>query len=247
MIKNTSYVTSYKRKTQQITKCYIDTPIIATTSKVIANAVTYPIESVRLLSLCKENVEVGMLYKGINTYIPYCIASSYITYTIFFNCLNIFSCPTQGITVLLSSLTTSILTSFYKLPYNFYQKNNIVQGKDKNVISMNSLYNKKIYPRAFVFMLSEDVPELFMRFYFNNVILVTLPHIEPIYSSLLLAIITTLLTFPMEFWKTSALCNHKNMVLSIKSVSLLILCNITNLFIFFGLFNVLSSCSFIKI
>ena len=253
MIKNTSYGLCYKTlvpKTsvvtmdkrhitkRHITRSYIDMPIIATTSKVIANTITYPIESIRLLTLCKESLRIKQLYRGILSYIPYCITSSYVTYTLFFHCLNSFKCADVGINVLLASLTTSFLTSFYKLPYNFYQKNKIINGCSE---SMKSLYNKNIYPRAVLFMLSEDVPELLMRFYFNNIILANLPQMDPLAASLILAIITSLIVFPMEFWKTSTLCNRKKMTLSLKSVALLISTNVLNLFLFFGLLNSLSS------
>lgn len=227
-----------------IRKC-IDMPILATTSKVIANTITYPIESIRLLTLCKEDLGINNLasyvtyiYRGIFSYIPYCITSSYITYTLFFHCLNTFQHNDTYINLLLASVTTSFLTSFYKLPYNFYQKNKIISGCSEN---MKSLYNKNIYPRAVLFMLSEDVPELLMRFYFNNIILANIPQMDPLAASLILALITTLIVFPMEFCKTSTLCNSKKMKLSFKSVTLLIFTNVLNLFLFFWLLNTLSS------
>lgn len=219
-----------------------DLAACATTSKIIANTFTYPLETVRLLSLCDKRAHMNQLYKGFLTYIPYCIASNLVTYKVFYGCLD--TLYAHGIIqkIFLASFLTSFITSFYKVPYSYFIKNRII-GEHVN---MKFIYSKHLYSKALLSTMSEDIPELFIKFYFNTVFLVNFPSINPIASSLLLALITSIAICPMEFWKTSVLCNTVNMHLSLKSIFLRIMLTVTNLFTFFISFNILSS-SLVKV
>lgn len=233
----------YKVRRCRSTICQaIDLATCATTSKIIANTFTYPLETVRLLSLCDKSPKVNQLYKGFLTYIPYCIASNFITYKVFYGCLDILNAQGLFQKILLASIVTSLFTSFYKIPYGYFIKNRIIG----ETINMRFIYQRPLYCKALMSTLSEDVPEMFLKFYFNSVFLLNFPFMNSIVSSMILALITSIAICPMEFWKTSVLCNTVSMHLSFKSVFLRIMLTLTNMFTFFISFNILSA-SLVKV
>jgi hypothetical protein len=65
-----------------------------------------------------------------------------------------------------------------------------------------------------------------------------------IHSSMLIAIVTSLILCPVEFWKTSILCNTKKMRLSVKTVAIRLIISLVNLFVFFYSFNIFNTQSF---
>lgn len=213
----------------------LDEALCASSSKIIANIVTYPVETVRLSSLCQNPIRHPNRFIGIQNYIPYCIFNNIVTYKSLYTCIG-FQCSIHAdINLLLASICTAILTSFYKIPCGYMLKNRII-GEP---INFKILYHPVLYSRAFVASLSEDVPEMFLKLFLNNLVTSCFPNINNYVSSMFAALITSIAITPMEFWKTSILCSSKAMSLSPMSIFIRIMINLTNMFIFFISFNFL--------
>lgn len=216
----------------------MDEPVCAFISKVVANTATYPLETVRLISLCDERKgRYPHLFTGYITYLPYCMASSLITYKILYATMAAIKTPTYELSLLVGAIVTAVATSFYKIPYTYYLKNRII-GEHINYIG---LYKKEVYTKAFLATVSEDGPELFIKFFFNHVLSTSAAmHLPwPILGPLGAALFTSIAMCPIEFWKTSTLCHTRKMHLTPTSIAIRIAMTMVNMFIFFVLFGAL--------
>ena len=213
-------------------KCqsFLDTVMCATTSKVIANTLSYPLESIRMKILCREKPSINpvQLYTGFETYIPYCLLNNFVTYKCFYTCMGL----VVG-NIFMSALLTSAIVSSYKIPYIFTLKNRII-GEP---IDFNNIYSKSQYIKALIATMSEDVPELFIKFSMSNVIVFGQTQMV---SSLIVSLVASLILCPFEFWKTSVLCRTKKLELSPESILMRVVITVFNFFIFFLCFDALS-------
>ena len=220
------------------TALVFDEVVCAITSKVISNTLTYPLESVRLISLCDEETkkDKSRLFFGVNTYLPYCIFGSIMTYKIYFYCLCVFTaCTTHNNAILIASSITSIITAQYKIPYGYMLKNAILRQH----VSFKGLYNFAYYSKAFLATIMEDIPEMYIKFVMSWVFETHMPLCNSIVSSVGIAVVSSLVICPMEFLKTTILCSTKKMTLTFEAIFIRLLTNIINTFLFFWSFNTL--------
>lgn len=229
--RRSTYVPSSQRKCINI-KCpaFLDAVMCATTSKVIANTLSYPLETIRMKILCREkpSINLAQLYTGFETYIPYCLLNNFVTYKCFYTCMGL----VVG-NVFVSAFITSLLISSYKIPYIFTLKNRII-GEP---IDFNNIYTKPKYTKALVATMSEDVPELFIKFSLSNVIVLGQTQLV---SSLVVSLVASLILCPFEFWKTSILCSTKKLELCPESILMRVVITVFNFFTFFVCFDALS-------
>lgn len=215
-------------------KCNCSSALSASISKIIANTATYPLETVRLLTLSKTDKHNKNLFVGYGTYLPYCVFSNFVTYNTLYICLSLIAISHYDMKLLLASCITAFLTSFYKIPYGYFLKNKIIGAN----VSLKSLYVPAFYKKALIATLCEDIPELFIKFFCSNCVQVYFPFLDILHSSLLIALITSIILCPVEFWKTSILCNTKKLELSVKTIAIRVCISLVNMFIFFYSFNI---------
>jgi hypothetical protein len=229
--RRSTYVPSSQRKCINI-KCpaFLDTVMCATTSKVIANTLSYPLETIRMKILCREKPPLDplKLYTGFETYIPYCLLNNFITYKCFYTFMGL----VFG-NILISAFLTSAIVSCYKIPYIFTLKNRII-GEP---IDFHNIYKKSQYSKALIATMSEDVPELFIKFSLSNVIILGQTQLL---SSLIISLVASLILCPLEFWKTSILCSTKKLELTLESILMRVAITVFNFFIFFLCFDALT-------
>ena len=244
MIKNRcTSVNTFRYKNQctrlPVSYCF-PSAINASLSKILANTATYPLETIRLLTLSKNEQKNVNLFVGYGTYLPYCIFSNIITYHTLYVCLSLISIVNYDLKLLFASCITAFATSFYKIPYSYFLKNRIIGVN----VSLSKLYIPSYYIKAFAATVCEDIPELFIKIFCSNCVKIYFPFLSVIHSSMLIAIVTSLILCPVEFWKTSILCNTKKMRLSVKTVAIRLIISLVNLFVFFYSFNIFNTQSF---
>lgn len=237
------YTYKHKRPNQRAhTRHYalLDDAVCAFAGKVVANTATYPLETIRLLSLCdispRQPASYPHLMTGYGTYLPYCMASSMITYKTLYVSMAAIPLGFEA-SLFLGALMTAVATSFYKIPYSYFLKNRILG----EAIDYRQLYKMGRYTKAFVATVAEDGPELFIKFFFNNMLASSFPWLGPVVGSFCVAVVTAVALCPVEFWKTSVLCQTKKMHLTPQSIAIRIAMSIINMFTFFLVFDALRS------
>ena len=198
-----------------------DHAFCAHASKTIANIVTYPMESVRLWTLCNEQHTRRSVFAGFKTYLPYCVFNNFATYQVFHHMLPMCA------NVVVASIMTCIVISCYKVPFNFFLKNKVVG----DCVDMKTFFTNNFYIRAFFASLSEDIPDLLLKLALKDLVVKTIPSIQTQVASLIAAIFASVSLCPIELFKTSLLCGRP-LILSPKSVFLKILIGTVNMFVF---------------
>jgi hypothetical protein len=192
---------------------------IASTSKVASYLITYPFESLKLISMSeqKEPITPKRLYNGFMSYIPFCIFSNAITFHTFYTIKPyIFQHLNDDvICYIATSLATSILTSFYKIPYVYYLKNSVLKAP----VSFKTLYEPLRYVKTFMTMLIEDVPDLCIKTIFVGSAITS--NSEKILVSLLSCIVIS----PLEVLKSNVMCHP--IKISMKPITLFIMISLT--------------------
>lgn len=221
-----------------VPKVVLDDVSCAIFSKVISNTLTYPLESVRLMSLCTDNQskDISRLFYGVNTYLPYCLFGSILTYKLYYTSLALLLLTLDNNTaIFIASSLTSIVSAQYKIPYGYLLKNSILKEK----VHIKGLYNVPYYSKAFFATIMEDIPEMYIKFLMSWVFEAYFPMINNIISSIGIAVVSSLVICPLEFLKTSILCSTKKMSLTKEAILIRIFINIVNTFLFFLSFNTL--------
>lgn len=217
-------VTKLHRPTVLYCKALYDHTLCAHVSKTLANVMTYPIETLRMWSLCPSNGHshsLGSLYTGFLTYLPYCIFNNIATYHTFQTLSPI--CGNLYIT----SLLTCFLISCYKVPYNYFLKNKVI-GSDA---SLKTFFASSFALRAMAASLSEEVPDLILKLTLKENVLNIFPFLHSFHASMVVAMATSLVMCPIEFFKTRILCG-KMLVFTKQSVALKLLITIINMMVF---------------
>lgn len=231
-------------------KCILDNSTIsATISKLLSNSITYPLESYRLvysISTPTSNIYVSKskynLYNGFSIYIPYILLNSVISYKIFFTVINCLQYYSSQDSLILGSICSSIISGFYKVPILFYIKNKVIN----NIIDFNKLYNNFLYIKAYLAIIMEDIPDMFIKFYLNYLIKTYYSNISNINSALIIALCSSILLAPVDFLKNKIFCGKDvKIILNKKIILLKILITTINTMIFFSTYNYLLSFKFI--
>lgn len=235
-------LTIHKKRCCVVTKIKsLDQACCAYISKTLANTLTYPLESIRLMTL-KEGktkaVQLNKLYTGFPTYIPYNIVSNIATYKIFFTIASTVCCKNLHINTLIAAFLTSFITATYKVPYGYYLKNQILDVNINRQTFVTFLTNKA-FPKAILACVTEDVHDLYIRFILNQMVQVHFPHVNSLTLSFITAVLSSFVICPIEFWKTSILCRTVHLTLSVRTVLMRVCISILNLFIFYTSSNFL--------
>lgn len=199
----------------------IDIALCTSTSKIASYLITYPLESLKLISTSptKERTTPARLYRGFLSYIPFCVFTNVATFhTFYFVKTLLVQYPLETyMCFILTSVITSLITSIYKIPYSFFLKNRIINNK----VSFNGLYNLQTYPKAFAATMVEDVPDLCIK---------TL--CVDMHAPILLATLTGLMMAPIELWKTRVLCHPCPINFSKTTIVLIMLISCTRMVLY---------------
>jgi hypothetical protein len=230
-------------RTNSILSNGLNEAMLAAASKVIANTLCYPIESIRLWNISNTKVQLSIpnLMLGYNIYLPYCIINNVITFNIFYN-FNNFLCTCLPLLSLehrmfMVSCMTCIVCTVYKVPTSYYIKQTVM-----NKIPCFKIFNDFQYIRkSYMAVLLEDIPELFIKFYLNEYLIMNFSLMNPLIKSSIISIISTIIMTPIEFFKTSIICHNIKLDLTKFSILTRISSAVLNTFLFFIILDTLKS------
>lgn len=227
---------SRRWKPKHYIKCasVLEDGVIATASKIIANTICYPVESVRMWNVSNTRITYSLrnLYAGYRIYLPYTIANNAITFIVFFQCLELLK--QHPYALLIASVVTCMITSLYKVPVSYTLKRTVIQQH----VCYKTVFRVPYFMNAYGALLLEDIPELFIKFYLRAVCS-TYSISEP-FNSLLVACASTILLAPFEMYKTSVICHNIQLKFTNASILLKLINSILNTFVFFTCISLLS-------
>lgn len=223
-------------------RCFLEPAVSATVSKIVSNTITYPIESVRLISMIprsKRDTDPSLkytlrnLYRGYPGYLPYSVMNYVITYQAMFVCMEFFKATAMyEVCLLASSVCTCLLTSLYKVPCMYFFKNKVVN----QVICFRTLLSSSMFRKAYGILLLEDIPEMCIKFYLNHFMHTVFPGLSELCQALFIGMIATLLLTPIDIVKNTVFCNLPQPK-SVGTTVIRVSCSIINTTLFFFLFN----------
>lgn len=210
--------------------------------KIIANTVTYPLESYRLLILDprQNKISISKLLTGITTYLPFCVTTNFIMFKLFYGVQTALAPLLQlhhtAVLGLAAATITSIVTSFYRIPYSYYIKNKLINDH----VDFKLLYSPPRYQRSLVATLCEDIPELMMRTSLTQTIITYLcsKGCNSFQAYLGVSIIASAILCPLDYTKTKILCMSHLKPLSVQSVGLAAIITALRIMLFNMLMNV---------
>ena len=204
-------------KTPKTVKAFspnVDIVWATSASKITSYMLTYPLESLKLISMSEEkrNLKVHDLYKGFVSYIPFCVFTNVVTFnTFFFVKSHLATLVNHDLALyVMASIMTSVITSIYKIPYTYYLKSSVLKAP----ISFHQLYEPSRYKRTMKATLAEDIPDLCIKAFCAGGIVSNS-------ERLFIAALSSFLTSPIEVWKSSVLCHPLKIVM--KPVTLIII------------------------
>jgi hypothetical protein len=121
------------------------------------------------------------------------------------------------------------VTTTYKVPMSYILKRRVVQSE----LPYADLRNMAYLLSAYRAMLSEEVPEYFLKFYMRNLLTLHYEAMDAVTKSLLIGVISTLILSPLELYKTTVLCKGIDIKYNFKALLLRITNAILNTFLFF--------------
>lgn len=225
--------------------CFLEPAMSATLSKIVSNTLTYPIESVRLISMVPKDqrekdpslrLHVGNLYRGYPQYLPYSVFNYVVTYQVMFFFMNMFHTITRyEFTLATASVFTCLVTAMYKVPCMYFFKNKVIN----QTICTRTLFTRKFFGKAYGILLLEDIPEMIIKFYLNHFLHSFFPNVHDLLQALMIGTISTMLLTPIDILKNTVLCNlprPQNPTV----IYMRVVCSIMNTTLFFLLFNALA-------
>lgn len=217
-----------------------DIAFTSSVCKIIANTVTYPLESYRLLTLDprQNNISVSKLLTGITTYLPFCVTTNFVMFKLFYGVQTVLA-PLflhTSVLCLAAATITSFITSFYRIPYSYYIKNKLINDH----VDFKLLYSPSRYQRSLLATLCEDIPELMMRTSLTQTIITYLcsKGCSSFQAYLGVSIIASAILCPLDYTKTKILCMSHLKPLSVQSVGLAALITALRIMLFNMLMNV---------
>lgn len=225
----------------------MDDALCAVVSKVIANTLCYPVESVRLWNISKTTLSytVPNMFAGYKMYLPYTVMNNVITYALFYTVdafykQNIIALGPDA-TLLLTSLTTCLITSSYKVPVSYVLKRTVVQTD----VNINSLANVPYILKAYRAYLMEDIPELFLKFYIRNYIAMNYIGMNAFIKAFVIGLITTILVAPLDIYKTKIICHGMDIRNNPIALAIRIANSLLNTVVFFYCIDLLKITAFL--
>jgi hypothetical protein len=220
----------------------LDPALCACVAKVVANSMTYPIDTIKLLSQTNQQplrwesiFNRTTLYKGYNMFLPYNVSNNVINHYTYFNVYKSIDTVFQNTahTILFSSLISSLITCVYKVPMLFLVRNkNIGQ-----TVSLAEFFqNKRKCAHTFLIQVAEDVPETLMRFYMNHTLQRMCPELHHFARALIIGVFMAVLLAPLDTLKTNLLCRAHSKLSSFV-IAMRMTSTVLNNFLFFVIFN----------
>lgn len=224
----------------------VDPALCACVAKVVANTVTYPIDTIKLLKQTQTQpvswskvANIPTLYKGYNVFLPYNISNNVISHYLYFNTCkvaqNIFHDATH--VIIAASFVSSVVTCVYKVPMLFLVRNSNI---GRTVTLDDFFKNKDTCIKSFLVQAAEDFPETVVKFYLNHFLQKTFIDITNFQRALVIGVIMAILLAPFDTLKTNLLCRAKTLTSNFV-VFMRILSTVTNNFVFFLIFTATSS------
>lgn len=212
----------------------LDDTMVAVVGKILANTITYPVESIRMWTISNTPMPwtLANLFTGYNIYLPYTLANNICTFFLFYaiEAALLAWIPANSNAALLgTSVLTCLITSCYKVPVSYTLKRKVVHTELRVRDLMNPFYLFSAY-RA---MILEDIPELFLKFYLRNYLAVHYVTLAAFWKALIIGLVTTVLLAPLELYKTRILCEGIAIESDPRGVLLRAANSILNTFIFF--------------
>lgn len=224
----------------------LEPALSATVSKIASNTLTYPIESVRLINMMpKEQQETDPslrltwknLYRGYPQYLPYSMCNYWITYQVMFFFLQALQTWLGSYEAALTgaSIGTCMVTSLYKVPCMYFFKNKVVNQR----ICFRTFWSQALFGKAYLILLLEDIPEMFIKFYLSYGLRLLFPQLHDLIQALCIGMISTMILTPIDLMKNAVLCNLPGPPKPIL-VYLRVLCSVVNTTLFFVFFHALA-------
>lgn len=217
----------------------MSTAAAATVGKVVASALTYPIENFRLIHVMPEKDKVRPtlrnLYRGYAGFVPYSLFNSLTTFNLMFGLQEYFRYLAPEAALLASVAITVAVTSLYKVPCMYHIKNRAVHRDVEGRMASG------VFGRAYSVLILEDVPEQFIKFHLNGV-LAAMPEVSSVASAILVAVLTTLTTSPTDILKQRVFCDLR-VPLSSFGVFLRALASTVNTVVFMLVFNTMAAAA----
>lgn len=217
----------------------LDDTVITVVGKVMANTISYPVESIRMWIISKAPIKwtIANLFSGYHIYLPYTTMNNLITFFVFYSIEKLLGLYipniTKDITLLATSTITCLLTSLYKVPVTYTLKRVVI----KNKVSMSDLVNPYYMMSAYRAVICEDVPELFIKFYLRNYMALHHASMNSFWKALVIGFITTVILTPLEIYKTRVICKGIPIEADWRGFVLRISNSILNTFLFFLLLD----------
>jgi hypothetical protein len=188
------------------------------------------------ISKTSINPTIGNLFAGYSMYLPYTSANNMVTFFLFYSCNSWFSSLNGWYTLFGASLVTCLVTSIYKVPVSYYLKRRVI----KENICLTTLFSPIYFSTAYIALLLEDIPELFIKFYmracFSSIV-------EPM-QSLFIALTSTILLTPFEMYKTRVICHNIDIKYTSLAFVIKLAMSALNTFLFFFLINIINAYKF---
>lgn len=238
----TRHVYHSQRQNLPLHRAVLDDTLISMVSKVTANTLCYPIESIRMWSISNSHVAYTLrnLFAGYKIYLPYTTCNNIVTFALFYGineaCIQHFNVSATT-ALFCTSVATSLLTSLYKIPVSYFLKRIVIQ---KN-ISASTLLDIAYFRKAYMSMLMEDIPEFFVKFYLRNLICMYAPDVHCILRAVFVGIVSTFVITPLEMYKTRVICHDIHIKMTPVSFALRVLCSMSNTSLFFLINDAIST------
>jgi hypothetical protein len=133
---------------------------------------------------------------------------------------------------LVAATITSLITSFYRIPYSYYIKNKLIDDH----VDFKLLYSPSRYQRSLLATLCEDIPELMMRT--SIITYLCGKGCNSFQANLGVSIIASAILCPLDYTKTKILCMSHLKPLSVQSVVLAAIITALRIMLFNILMNV---------
>lgn len=217
--------------------------IAACVGKLVSNVATYPLETCKMLCqmgkpLPRLPSEWPRLYKGYSLFLPYCLLHAAVQYHTFFHMQAAIHSGLPWLAseaaLLGATLVTSLLTTLYKTPVQFYLRNVAVQSGHR----LADLFRERhLLRNTYAIMVADDVQDQFIKFALNAKLMHALgATLSPCAVSVLVGVATCILTTPMDALKTRVLCGGRDSG-SDSGIRFRLAANLLGTALFFAIFN----------
>lgn len=229
----------------------------ATVSKMAALYFTYPLETCKIYrQLDKKWDNCIQLYQGFPVFLLTATFQCFINYNVFFYLIKTFTINhnmNNSMSIFYGSILSCFLTSFLKVHTTFIAKN-IIFIKNNDIINslqeVMSFMTWQLYTQSWLSNLISDIPDSFVKFCLNSLLITTFPNIHTFSRSLITSMTAAIVNMPLDYWLTLTMCktatsNKGNMSLvnhgrnCFAGFNYRIMASMIGNIIFFNIFNTL--------